>query len=103
VEQALSSATLHVLDLQLHFTARFQNSTTGLYFHGYNAATGVPSCCAWSRANGWQMMSVVETILAVVAVIPSSPLLPQLLAALKSHADALIAVQSTDGRWHQVN
>lgn len=88
--------------MQLHYMARFQNPTSGLYYHGYNAASGSPSCCAWSRANGWQMMSAVETMLAVVAVSPSSPLLPQLLAALKSHADALVAVQSADGRWHQV-
>jgi rhamnogalacturonyl hydrolase YesR len=48
------------------------------------------------------MMSIVEVLLAVSAVMPESPLLPQLLAAFKSHADALVTVQSVpDGRWHQ--
>lgn len=46
-------------------------------------------------------VSAVEVLLAVAQVAPSSPLIPQLQAGFKSHADAMIAVQAADGRFHQ--
>ena len=95
-------ATSHILH-DCFSTVDSQDIQSGLYFHGANAANDETSCCFWSRANGWQLMSSVEVMLAVAQVLPGSPLLAQLHAGFKRHVDAMAAVQvQGDGRFHQV-
>ncbi len=74
-------------------------SSDGLYFHGVNARTGATSCCKWGRANGWTIMAKAEVLLSLSADHPARS---ALLTAYRSHVDALVAVQSVDGRWHQL-
>jgi rhamnogalacturonyl hydrolase YesR len=72
---------------------------SGLYWHGYFARSGEHSSSKWGRANGWTMMAKTE----LLSVLPKShPMRDAVLEAFVSHARGLLAVQSDDGRWHQV-
>jgi len=97
----------------LHMTSYLADDKVdgdGLYWHGYDAAKDVHSCCKWGRANGWAMMAKVEVLRAIAAVEARNPgagaingtQFSQIKAALVAHATALAKVQATDGRWHQV-
>ena len=91
------------------FAAHCQDAATGLYKHGFNAATGDHSCCFWGRANGWVMMAHAEVALALAAAEPPHAALPAVLAVWRRHAAALAALQppaggggGADARFHQV-
>jgi rhamnogalacturonyl hydrolase YesR len=88
------------------FAGHCQDGTTGLYKHGFNAATGDHSCCLWGRANGWVMMAHAEVALALAATAPPHPALPAVLAVWRRHAGALAALAppagAGDARFHQV-
>ena len=87
------------------FAAHCQDGATGLYKHGFNAATGDHSCCFWGRANGWVMMAHAEVALALAAAQPPHAALPAVLAVWRRHAAALAALQppaGADARFHQV-
>jgi len=88
---------------QLGFASRMMDSTTGLFYHGFNAATNDNSCCFWGRANGWIMMAHAEVVKLLAAVAPSSPHLQQVVYIWQKHTAGLIAMQNkSDGRWHQI-
>jgi hypothetical protein len=73
---------------------------SGLFPHGWDYDGGASSCCAWGRANGWIVMSLVEVLLALDA---ASPERAPVLAVLTRLLDGALAVQEpVDGRWHQV-
>jgi rhamnogalacturonyl hydrolase YesR len=97
------TAAAHLLDVG-QYPGLSTNSS--LWFHGYdsgpNGAKGFPSCCYWSRANGWALMSSVETLLAIDAAFPSHPMRPAVLSAFQRHAEGMARVQAPDGRWYQV-
>ena len=48
--------TIHVLRLP------FPLSPSQVYYHGQNAENKAWSCCKWSRANGWTIMSALEVL-----------------------------------------
>eukprot|EP00936_MAST-01D_sp_MAST-1D-sp1_P001935 g1935.t1 len=76
-----------------------------LYWHGRNAKSGAPSCCKWGRANGWAMMSHVETLAALSASSwdGASAAIRAAQDVFVAHATALAQVQNkSDGRWHQL-
>ena len=86
--------------IQVNYEAHLRDAATGVYRHGYDAATGAQSCCAWGRANGWQMMSHVDALNAIPA---DHPRFNASLAVFQRHAAAMAALQNaSDGRWHQV-
>lgn len=88
---------------QLGFASRMMDSTTGLFYHGFNAATNDNSCCFWGRANGWIMMAHAEVVKLLSAVAPNSPHLQQVVYIWQKHSAGLIAMQNkSDGRWHQI-
>lgn len=89
-----------VAEQQPLFRARLEGPG-GLYYHAQNAADGHYSCCLWSRANGWTLMSHVE---ALAALDPAGhPGAAAALDALRAHAAAFKAAQDTDdGRVHQL-
>lgn len=77
----------------------------GIYWHGRDAKSGVPSCCKWGRANGWTMMTHVETLSALSASKWSGApaALESANRVFAAHATAISAVQNKrDGRWHQL-
>ncbi|WP_215904633.1 glycoside hydrolase family 88/105 protein [Parasphaerochaeta coccoides] len=60
-----------------------------------NMATGV----AWGRGNGWTIFSLAE----LLEVIPREhDMRPELLDFFRNFADGLLAMQDSDGMWHQV-
>jgi hypothetical protein len=88
---------------QIGFASRMMDSSTGIFYHGYNAATNDNSCCHWGRANGWIMMAHAEVVKLLVATAPNSPLLQQVVYVWQKHTAGLLAVQNkSDGRWHEV-
>jgi len=88
---------------QIGFASRMMDSSTGLFYHGFNAATNDNSCCFWGRANGWIMMAHAEVVKFLAAVAPNSPHLQQVVYIWQKHTAGLINVQNkSDGRWHQV-
>lgn len=78
---------------------RLFDPASGLYWHGYFEREGRQSSSKWGRANGWTMMAKTELL---VAMPHDHPDRPAVLEAFASHAAGLLAVQSDDGRWHQV-
>ena len=86
------------------FAAHVQDPATGLFRHGFNAATNDSSCCRWGRANGWIMMAHAEAAGALAAVAPAHPQLPELLRVWRLHVAGFVATHDAagDGRWHQV-
>ena len=106
-EHALDWAAEQLLQIT-SYLADDAAGSKGLYWHGFDAATGRHSCCKWGRANGWAMMAKVEILRAMAAVQKRRPgainatRFARVKAALVTHATALAEVQAPDGRWHQV-
>jgi len=87
---------------QLGFAKHMQDST-GLFFHGFGSNDSKTSCCKWSRANGWAMMSHTEELLAADAGFPTFNLTNQTLKIFTAHAAGFKSSQdSKTGLWHQV-
>ena len=84
----------------LSYAKYMTDPVTGLFWHAVDFTTMEHSCCLWGRANGWQLMSAIETLLAMPAGHPS---FAAVKAALTAHSMAFLKVQDlADGRWHQV-
>lgn len=72
----------------------------GIYAHGWNA--GNPDYNPefyWGRANGWCMMAVCELLDNLPADHPARP---AALKLLRTQAQALANLQSSNGLWHQL-
>ncbi|MEM7787618.1 MAG: DUF4861 family protein [Bacteroidota bacterium] len=70
-----------------------------VYHHGYFARTGERSSSRWGRANGWTMLAKTD----ILRHLPEAhPQYDEVLAVFQRHAAGLLALQSADGRWHQV-
>jgi len=91
-----------IAKMQLTFAERLIDPKTNISWHGYNTTSNEPSCCKWSRANGWGMISHMEVMKALQTVTPRSPYYQPVLELLQKHARGVTKVQSADGRWHQV-
>ena len=87
-------------NMTITYAKYMADPVTGLYFHAVDYTTGAHSCCLWGRANGWQLMSAMETLM----VLPTTAeQYPGVLKAFNDHCAAFLKVQDmTDGRWHQV-
>jgi rhamnogalacturonyl hydrolase YesR len=72
---------------------------SGLWWHGYFAKGDQHSSSKWGRGNGWTMMAKTELLFALPENHPDRP---AVLEVFQRHAAGLLAVQSEDGRWHQV-
>jgi len=71
----------------------------GLFRHGWVEAADRQPAFFWGRANGWALLTLVETL----DVLPvSHPGRDGILELLKSHISGLAALQSGDGFWHQL-
>lgn len=75
------------------------NVSDNLYWHGYFSRNEVNSSTKWGRANGWTIMTNVE----LLKRLPEShSKYNEILEIFVRHCEGLLAVQSKDGRWHQV-
>lgn len=88
-----------VIKQVIQFDNYLLNEEDNLYWHGYFSKTDEHSSTKWGRANGWTMMTKTE----LLKVLPEEhPKRAEILNIFKRHAEGLKAVQSQDGRWHQV-
>ena len=74
----------------------------GLLHHGYNFWTGDLSCCKWGRGNGWAFIAMTEVLEAGQKMAAQLDILDHLLLMYRRHASGLLAVQSAEGRWHNI-
>jgi len=84
------------------FAKHMQEASTGIFYHGYGATNSVTSCCKWSRANGWAIMSHTEQLLAFES-FPANNLQTQVLTIYQNHCAAFKRYQdSATGLFRQV-
>ena len=78
--------------------ARALQSDGGLLFHGFERDCG-RNGCLWARGNGWALMGLVDTLVALPRNHRAWDELNQRLGAL---AAALAPLQDEGGLWHTV-
>jgi unsaturated rhamnogalacturonyl hydrolase len=70
-----------------------------LFRHGWVEAANHHPSFFWGRANGWALLTLVETL----DVLPENhPQRNTIIHLLKKHIQGLAACQSGDGFWHQL-
>jgi len=89
---------------QILNVAGYDQSTNGLWWHGYFCNTygsfsHTHSPVKWGRANGWAMVATVEVLSALPV---NDPARPQLLDILRRHVEAVKPLQDAAGMWLQV-
>ena len=71
----------------------------GLFRHGWVEGADRQPTFFWGRANGWALLTLVETL----DVLPANhPGRGEIVKLLKAHISGLTALQSGDGFWHQL-
>jgi rhamnogalacturonyl hydrolase YesR len=88
-----------VVDQVIKFDGYLLDEPSNIYWHGYFSEHGEHSSTKWGRANGWTMMAKTELLLAMPDDHPQKE---QIMEIFTRHSEGLLAVQSDDGRWHQV-
>lgn len=72
---------------------------SGLFFHGYDTATGRANEIRWGRGNGWALLGLVDMLRFLRADHPARP---RLETIVRRQIDALVALQDRSGHWHTV-
>ena len=81
------------------FSSRMFVPEKNLFMHGWVESMDDHPAFFWARANGWAVMTLVE----VLDVLPKEyPGYGEIMDLLKKHIRGLVALQSDDGRWHQL-
>ncbi len=88
-----------VVNQVIQFDNYLLDEPSNLYWHGYFSWVDENSSSKWSRANGWTIMAKVE----LLKIMPEDhPRRSEIMDIFIRHCEGLLAVQSDDGRWHQV-
>lgn len=83
----------------MQFSSRMFVKEKGLYRHGWVEGMEQHPSFHWARANGWALLTLVETL----DVLPQShPQYNAILEQLRAHIAGLAACQSSEGFWHQL-
>ncbi len=88
-----------VVDQVIKFDQYLLDEPSKIYWHGYFSGPDEHSSTKWGRANGWTMMAKTELLLAMPDDHPQKEEIKRIFTR---HSEGLLAVQSDDGRWHQV-
>jgi rhamnogalacturonyl hydrolase YesR len=85
---------------QIHlFASRMFVPEKNLFMHGWVESMEEHPAFFWGRANGWAVMTLVE----VLEVLPKEHQgYDEVMTLLKRYIKGLAALQSDDGRWHQL-
>jgi len=71
----------------------------GLFMHGWVQDMAEHPTFFWGRANGWAIMTLVETL----EVLPENhPGYQDVLTLFRQHIKGIVALQSGEGLWHQL-
>jgi len=81
------------------FTDKMFVTEKGLFRHGWVESMQDHPSFFWGRANGWALLTLVETLDVLPETYPQREAILQLL---RMHIKGLIAYQSGDGFWHQL-
>ena len=81
------------------FSGRMYNKENGLYMHGWVQDMNPHPQFHWARANGWALLTKIELLDAIPEGYSGRD---QILAQLKTHVEALAALQHGTGFWHQL-
>jgi unsaturated rhamnogalacturonyl hydrolase len=84
------------VDLLLSHAGVLQDERTGLFSHGFDDLAGEPNGVFWGRGQGWALLGLLDTLLALPA---DQPEIHQRLTAL---VDALARCECASGCWHTV-
>jgi unsaturated rhamnogalacturonyl hydrolase len=83
----------------LQFSSRMFVKEKGFYRHGWVEGMTTHPSFHWARANGWALLTLVETL----DLLPTShPQYNAVLEQLRAHIAGLAACQSGEGFWHQL-
>lgn len=91
-EDLACSQTLAYLDVLL-------DAPSGLFFHGYDAATGRANQIRWGRGNGWALLGLLDLVRFMRADHPSRL---RLAEVVRRQVEAIVAVQDASGHWHTI-
>ena len=81
------------------FATRMFVEDKNLFRHGWVESAQEHPSFYWGRANGWALLTLVETL----DVLPENhPQRNTIIHLLKKHIQGLAACQSGDGFWHQL-
>jgi rhamnogalacturonyl hydrolase YesR len=72
---------------------------SGLMAHVYDFERGMNTGIPWGRGNGWTIFSLSELLMVLP---PEHPGREELLVFFRTLSAAYLALQSENGRWHQV-
>lgn len=81
------------------FTDKMFVTEKGLFRHGWVESMQDHPSFFWGRANGWALLTLVETLDVLPETYPQREAILQLL---RMHIKGLIAYQSGDGFWYQL-
>lgn len=81
------------------FSGRMYNKANGLYMHGWVQDMNPHPQFHWARANGWALLTKIELLDAIPEGYTGRE---EVLVQLKTHIDALAALQHGTGFWHQL-
>src|SRR5262249_49808338 len=84
------------VDLLLSHAHVLQDEAIGLFSHGFDGSTREANHVFWGRGQGWALLGLLDTLLALPA---DHPEIRQRFVAL---VDALARCESDSGRWHTV-
>ena len=85
---------------QIHlFKEKMFVDEMGLFRHGWVESAQKQPSFFWARANGWALLTLVETL----DILPAShPARTNIVELLQLHIDGIVAWQSGEGFWHQL-
>lgn len=81
------------------FSSRMFVPEKKLFMHGWVEGMSEHPAFFWARANGWAVMTLVETL---EALPENHAAYSEVLSLLKKHVKGLTALQSGEGLWHQL-
>lgn len=86
-------------EVLLSHARALQEEGVGLLSHGFDDLTGRPNRVYWGRGQGWALLGLVDTLVALPADHPSRREIEQRVRAL---IDALAQYEDGPGQWHTV-
>ncbi len=84
------------VDQALGYVTLLQDPASGLFRHFWLDRTHRPYVLGWSRGQGWALLGLLDVLEAIPA---GHPRRPDLVAAARGVAGAMLATQRPDGHW----
>jgi rhamnogalacturonyl hydrolase YesR len=86
-------------DALISYATVLHDPASGLFHHGFDAATRDSNRITWGRGNGWALHGLIDTL---EVLSESNSARPQLVALTTTTLAAIARHQSASGLWHTV-